>query len=385
MDDLFTSESVSEGHPDKLADQISDSVLDAFLKEDRESHVACEVFLARGLVFVSGEVKSKAKLDISNIAREVIQETGYDSMDKGLDFNSCNILTFLNNQSPDIQKAVGQGQSQGAGDQGIMFGYAVDETKEAMPLSIDLAHKLVKNLSVLRKSGHDFLWPDSKSQVTVRYNKGQVRDVAAIVISTQHDPRCKLKFLEEFVREKLIKPTVPEKYLTKDTKIFVNPGGRFVVGGPVGDCGLTGRKIIVDTYGGHGAHGGGAFSGKDPSKVDRSASYAARHIAKNIVFGGLAKKCLVQLSYAIGISQPVSVRVEDFGTSSLSRGQLTDLASQFWDLTPNGIIEELDLLKPRYRPTSVYGHFGRKEPLFTWESCDKAESLKKQFFLSVRS
>ena len=384
MDDVFTSESVSEGHPDKLADQISDTVLDAFLKEDQESRVACEVLLAKDLVVVSGEVKSQAKdIDISSIAKEVIKQVGYDSVDKGLDFNSCRILPLLNTQSPDIQKAVGKGQSQGAGDQGIMFGYAVDETSEAMPLSIHLAHKLVRKLSDLRKEGHNFLWPDSKSQVTVRYDKGKVKDIATIVISSQHDPSCEMKFLEEFVRDQLVKDTVPSEYLTKDTKIIVNPGGRFVVGGPLADCGLTGRKIIVDTYGGHGAHGGGAFSGKDPSKVDRSASYIARHIAKNIVSGGLAKKCLVQLSYAIGIAEPVSIRVEDFNTSSLSREKLTEMAFHFWNLTPDGIIKELDLLKPRYRTTSVYGHFGREEPLFTWEKVDKAEDLHKWLHSAV--
>lgn len=386
MEDLFTSESVSEGHPDKLADQISDGILDSFLSEDSQSRLACEVFLSKGLVFISGEVKSQSLPDVSNIAKEIIKKVGYNSTEKGLDFNSCNILTFLNKQSIDIQKAVGRGEKQGAGDQGIMFGYAVNETKEAMPLSIHLAHKLVENLAILRKTeGHDFIWPDSKSQVTVRYKDGKIQDIAVIVISSQHDPSCKLKFLEEFIREKLIKTTVPERYLTKDTKIFVNPGGRFVVGGPVGDCGLTGRKIIVDTYGGHGAHGGGAFSGKDPSKVDRSASYIARHIAKNIVISGLAEKCLIQLSYAIGMSNPISVRVEDFGTSPLSREQLQKLVSHFWNLTPNGIIKELDLLKPRYQPTAVYGHFGRNDPLFTWENKNKIKDLKEWASSLLRS
>ena len=376
MDDLFTSESVSEGHPDKLADQISDSVLDAFLKEDSSSRVACEVFLSQGLVCVSGEVKSKSRPDVSALAREVIKNAGYDSQKKGLDFRSSAILSFLNDQSVDIQNAVGEGQDQGAGDQGIMFGYAVNETPQAMPLSIHLAHQLVKNLSLFRKQGHDFLWPDSKSQVTVRYEKGKVKDLASIVVSSQHAPDCKLGFLREFIRDKLIKETVPEKYLTKNTKILVNPGGRFVLGGPLADCGLTGRKIIVDTYGGHGAHGGGAFSGKDPSKVDRSASYVARHIAKNIVRAELAKKCLVQLSYAIGLAAPVSVRVEDFNTSPVSRNKLHEMVLHFWDLKPSGIIKELDLLKPRYQDTSTYGHFGREEPHFTWENTDKAALLK---------
>ena len=317
-------------------------------------------------------------MDVSGIAKEVIQQVGYDSKEKGLDFNTCRIMSFLNSQSPDIQRAIERGEDQGAGDQGIMFGYAVNETTEAMPLSIHLAHKLVKKLSDFRKEGHDFLWPDSKSQVTVRYENGKVKDITAIVISSQHDPSCKLDFLEEFIRDKLIKDTVPPQYLTEDTKIFVNPGGRFVVGGPAADCGLTGRKIIVDTYGGHGAHGGGAFSGKDPSKVDRSASYIARHIAKNIVSAKLAKKCQVQLSYAIGIPEPVSVRVEDFNTSSLSREKLTEMVSHFWNLNPKSIIKDLDLLKPRYRPTSIYGHFGRNDPLFTWENKDKVEDLQSQ-------
>lgn len=377
MEDVFTSESVSEGHPDKIADQISDSILDAFLKEDQKSRVACEIFLARGLIFVSGEVSSEANVNISEVARQVIKRVGYDSVRKGLDFSSCVILPFLNGQSPDIQSALGQGKDQGAGDQGIMFGYAVDETEELMPLSISLSHKLMEKLANLRKQGHSFLWPDAKSQVTVRYEKGQVKDVSAVVISTQHDPDYDLKDLEEFIREELIKPSIPEKYFTSKTQILVNPGGSFTVGGPLADCGLTGRKIIVDTYGGHGAHGGGAFSGKDPSKVDRSASYAARHIAKNIVSAGLAKKCLVQLSYAIGIAEPLSVRVEHFNTSSLSRDRLTDLVLKNWNLKPSHIIQSLGLLDIFYAPTAVYGHFGRSGPSFTWEQCDKVDKLKK--------
>ena len=378
MQDVFTSESVSSGHPDKIADQISDSILDAFLKEDKKSRVACEVFLARGLVCISGEVSSQAHVNISEVARQVINRIGFDSVKKGLDFNSCVILPFLNNQSPDIQNAVGeQGKEQGAGDQGIMFGYAVDETEELMPLSISLSHKLMEKLANLRKQGHRFLWPDAKSQVTVHYEKGQVKDISTVVISTQHDPDYDLKDLEEFIREELIKPTIPKEFLTSETKILVNPGGSFTVGGPLADCGLTGRKIVVDTYGGHGAHGGGAFSGKDPSKVDRSASYAARHIAKNIVSAGLAKKCLVQLSYAIGIAEPLSVRVEHFDTSPFSRESLTDLVLKNWDLKPGNIIQNLKLLDIPYAPTAVYGHFGRSGPSFTWEECDKADKLKK--------
>ena len=377
MEDLFTSESVSEGHPDKLADQISDSVLDAFLKEDKKSRVACEVFLARGLVCISGEVSGEARVDISEVARQVIKRVGYDSVRKGLDFNSCVILPLLNNQSKDIQSAVGRGSDQGAGDQGIMFGYAVNETEELMPLSCSLSHKLMEKLANLRKQGHGFLWPDAKSQVTVRYENGRVKDIAAIVISTQHDPDCDLRELEGFIEKELIRPSVPENLLTSETKLLVNPGGAFTVGGPLADCGLTGRKIVVDTYGGHGAHGGGAFSGKDPSKVDRSAAYAARHIAKNIVSAGLAEKCLIQLSYAIGVAAPMSVRVEHFGTSKLSRESLTQLVLKNWNLKPGNIIQSLKLLDIFYAPTAVYGHFGRSGPSFTWENCDKADKLKK--------
>ncbi len=377
MINFFTSESVSEGHPDKLADQISDGVLDAFLKEDRNSRVACETFLARGLIMISGEVNSKAQVDVTRIAKEIIEKVGYDDFKKGLDFKSCSILPFLNTQSSDISNAVGFGTNQGAGDQGIMFGYAVDETKESMPLSIFMAHKLVEKLANLRKQGHKFLWPDSKSQVTVRYENDKIKDISSIVISTQHDPDYDLKNLKEFLIEELIKTTIPEQYLTKNTRILINPGGPFIIGGPFADCGLTGRKIIVDTYGGHGAHGGGSFSGKDPSKVDRSASYIARHIAKNIVVSGLAKKCLVQLSYAIGIPEPISIRVEHFGTSKISSSEITKIVSDLWDLRPSGIIEELDLLSPRYLPTATYGHFGRTESGFTWEKVTKVTKLQK--------
>ena len=378
MIDFFTSESVSEGHPDKLADQISDGVLDAFLKQDKNSRVACEVFLARGLIFVSGELSSKAYIDVTKVAREIIQNAGYDDARKGLDFKSCSILNFFNSQSSDINNAVGFGVNQGAGDQGIMFGYAIDETEEYMPLSICMAHKLVEKLANLRKQGHKFLWPDSKSQVTVRYEDGKVKDISHIVISTQHDPDYDLKNLKEFLLEELIKPTIPEQYLAKDTKVLVNPGGAFVIGGPFADCGLTGRKIIVDTYGGHGAHGGGSFSGKDPSKVDRSATYIARHISKNIVAAGLAKRCLVQLSYAIGVPEPISIRVEHFGTSEIPRDEMTKLVSELWDLKPSGIIEELDLLSPRYLPTATYGHFGRTGDNFTWEKTTKVAKLQKR-------
>ena len=384
MDDLFTSESVSEGHPDKLADQISDAVLDAFLRREKESRLACETFLTGDLILVAGEAESRAHPSIEDIARKTALNAGYDSVEKGLDPKSCKVLVKLGTQSPDIQNAVGRGKGQGAGDQGVMFGYAVDETETAMPLSIHLAQDLMRGLAALRrKKGNEFLFPDAKSQVTVRYENGAVKDITALVISTQHHPDCRLPFLEEFIREELIKPVVPVQWLTAKTRIMVNPGGRFVVGGPAGDCGLTGRKIIVDTYGGHGAHGGGAFSGKDPSKVDRSAAYIARHIAKNLVWAGLARKCLIQLSYAIGAAQPVSVRVEDFGTSPLSRQKLSEIILQLWDLTPHGIIQALDLLRPIYLPTAVYGHFGRTGDSFTWERGDKVELLRS-FLPSAR-
>ena len=377
MKKLFTSESVSEGHPDKVADQISDNILDAFLKEDKNSRVACEVFLAKGLVVISGEVTSRASVDITQVARETIEKVGYDSVKKGFDFNSCVVLPLLNNQSANIKKAVGQGKEQGAGDQGIMFGYAVDETEEQMPLSISLAHKLMENLANLRKQGHSFLWPDSKSQVTVAYEGDQVKGVDTVVVSSQHDPDYSLEELREFIKEELIKNTIPSKYLNEKTKILINPAGTFVIGGPLADCGLTGRKIVVDTYGGHGSHGGGAFSGKDPSKVDRSANYVARHIAKNLVAAGLARKCSVQLSYAIGVADPVSVSVDSFNTSSVSDEALQEIVLKNWNLKPNGIIQDLDLLNISYAPTSVYGHFGRKGASFTWEKCDRVDKLKK--------
>ena len=377
METFFTSESVSEGHPDKLADQISDSILDEFLKKDSSSHVACEVLLADKQIFICGEVSSQAQVDVIKITRELIKEVGYDSLDKGLDYNSCSIKSFLNTQSENIKSAVGEGENQGAGDQGIMFGYAVDETPSAMPLSIHLAHQLMENLAKLRKSGHSFLWPDSKSQVTVRYEDQKVKDISTILISTQHDPSMDLKNLKEFLYEELVKKTIPQNYLTEKTKFIVNPGGPFVIGGPKGDCGLTGRKIIVDTYGGHGAHGGGAFSGKDPSKVDRSGAYAARHIAKNFIHAGLAKKALVQISYGIGLSEPISVWFNDFNSSKDKKINWTDLISKNWNLKPSAIIKDLDLLHREYKKTSVYGHFGREDSNFTWEKTDKVAQLKQ--------
>lgn len=376
METFFTSESVSEGHPDKLADQISDAILDAFLKKDSSSHVACEVLLTNKKVMVCGEVSSEAEVDTIEIAKNLIKKVGYDSIDKGLDYNNCLIESVLNSQSPNIKSAVGSGENQGAGDQGIMFGYAVNETQVAMPLSIHIAHKLMEDLAQLRKNGHNFLWPDSKSQVTVRYENNTLKNISDIVVSTQHDPSFSLKDLEEFIHEELIKVSVPSKYLTKKTRIMVNPGGKFIVGGPTADCGLTGRKIIVDTYGGHGAHGGGAFSGKDPSKVDRSGAYMARHIAKNFVQAGISNKCLIQLSYAIGIADPISIWIEDFGTSTLPVERLKQLVEDNWNLKPSAIIKDLDLLNRNYQATACYGHFGREDQNFTWEQNNKISQLK---------
>ena len=365
---LFTSESVSEGHPDKIADQISDAILDSFLEKDEKSRVACETLVGPGLIVVAGEVNSNCYVDIAGQVKAVLRSIGYDSSEKGMDYKSCSVLTSINHQSPDIQAKVGFGKDQGAGDQGMMFGYAVDETLEYMPLSLSLSHQLMKELTRLRKEKNPRLWPDSKSQVTVKYVNGIIESIPSVVISTQHHPDFNLQELREFIVEELIKKVIPQKYL-KSTEYIVNPGGKFVVGGPEADSGLTGRKIIVDTYGGHGSHGGGSFSGKDPSKVDRSGAYIARHIAKNLTASGLVQKCLIQLSYAIGRAKPVSVFVNDYGTSKKNQEELSQTVLDHWDLTPRGIIEELDLLKPCYRKTSVYGHFGRSE--FTWERVNK--------------
>lgn len=376
---LFTSESVSEGHPDKVADQISDSVLDAMLAEDPKSRVACETLVTTGMAVVAGEVTTNARIDIPAIVRNTIKDIGYDDGKKGFDYASCAVLVSLDRQSPDIAMGVDTDtqKEQGAGDQGIMFGYAVNETPEFMPLSIDLSHKLVYELSRARKSG-DIKWlrPDSKSQVTVEYVDGKAKRVDAVVISTQHDDDITQQMIKEVVMDQVIKKVIPAEWLDAKTKFYVNPTGRFVIGGPQGDCGLTGRKIIVDTYGGHGAHGGGAFSGKDPSKVDRSAAYAARHIAKNIVAAGLAEKCLVQTSYAIGVAEPVSIMVNDYGTSKVGPEALEKAVRQIWSLKPASIIEQFDLLKPRYRKTAAYGHFGRTDESFTWERTDKVDLLK---------
>ncbi len=376
---LFTSESVSEGHPDKIADQISDTLLDAFLRQDPRSRVACEVMLTRGLVVVGGEVTTNGYVDIQNEVRQVIQKIGYDQGDKGFDYKSCSVLTAIDSQSADIARGIGQGDSQGAGDQGLVFGYAVDETKECMPISIMLAHKLMKVLADFKKQGERHIWPDSKSQVTVEYKEGKPVHIPSVVLSTQHAPDIKIEDLREFVVEEVIKKAIPGKYLKAKPKFYINPTGRFVIGGPSGDCGLTGRKIIVDTYGGHGAHGGGSFSGKDPSKVDRSGAYIARHIAKNIVASGLAEKCLVQIAYAIGVAKPVSVSLQAYGTLKVPEEKLLKVIQHLWDLRPSALIAHFDLLKPIYSKTAVYGHFGRNEPGFTWEKLDKVDELRSEF------
>lgn len=376
---LFTSESVSEGHPDKMADQISDAVLDAILAQDSAGRVACETLLTTGLVVVAGEISTNAKIQIGEIARETVKKIGYDDTDKGFDYKTCGVVVAVGQQSPDIAMGVKKtgDDNQGAGDQGLMFGYAVNETPEFMPLSISLSHTLVRELAGLRKANRvDWLRPDAKSQVTVQYENGVAERIDAIVVSTQHADSVSQGTIKDFVTEELIKKHIPSKWIDKDTKFYVNPTGRFVTGGPMGDAGLTGRKIIVDTYGGHGAHGGGAFSGKDPSKVDRSAAYAARHIAKNIVGAGLAERCLVQIAYAIGIAEPVSVNVNDYGTSKVGAAVLEKAVRKLWDLRPARITKDFDLLRPIYSPTAAYGHFGRSESTFTWEKLDKVEALK---------
>jgi S-adenosylmethionine synthetase len=383
-DFLFTSESVSEGHPDKLCDQISDAVLDAHLAHDPDSRVACESLAKTGMIVIAGEITSKAKVSYTDVAREVVRDIGYTDSAMGFDGNTCAILTAVEQQSPDISQGVTEGEGlhkeQGAGDQGMMFGYACDETPEFMPLPIQMAHSLVKYLAKVRKGGEAyFLRPDSKSQVTVEYKDGKPVKVKSVVISSQHSPEVEYSKLRETIIDGVIKAVIPAEYLSKDTVFHVNPTGRFVVGGPQGDCGLTGRKIIVDTYGGMGRHGGGAFSGKDPSKVDRSAAYMARYVAKNIVAAELAERCEVQLAYCIGVAQPVSVLVDTFGTGKISESTIAGIVQEVFNLTPKGIIQTLELKRPIYRSTASYGHFGRtpEDGHFTWEKTDRVEDLKK--------
>ena len=376
---LFTSESVSEGHPDKICDQISDAILDALLAQDKHSRVACETLVKTGLVVIAGEITSKAQIDYAAIARKTIEEIGYNDGALGFDAKSCGIIMAVEQQSADIAMGVDEGaglhSEQGAGDQGMMFGYAVNETKEFMPATISYSHKLLKTLSDKRRQNAvPFLRPDAKSQVTVEYKQGKVSRVDAVVISTQHSPDVSHKDLTDYVINEVVKKTIPAELLDKNTKYHINPTGRFVIGGPQGDCGLTGRKIIVDSYGGHGAHGGGAFSGKDPTKVDRSAAYMGRYIAKNIVASGAAEKCLVQLAYAIGVAEPVSVFVNTYGTGQVSDEKLASVIREVFRLTPRGITETLDLLRPIYQATASYGHFGRD--IFPWEALNKVDAVK---------
>lgn len=374
---LFTSESVSEGHPDKVADQISDAILDAILTEDPTARVACETFVKTGMVLVGGEINTHAWVDIEKITRDTVKEIGYVSSDMGFDADSCAVLNAIGKQSADINQGVDRGsrEEQGAGDQGLMFGYACNETEELMPAPIMFSHKLVRRQAEIRKSGKlDWLRPDAKSQVTFVYENGQPVGIDAVVLSTQHADTISTPDLREAVMEEIIKPVLPEKWITADTKFHINPTGRFVIGGPVGDCGLTGRKIIVDTYGGMARHGGGAFSGKDPSKVDRSAAYAGRYVAKNIVAAGLADKCEIQVSYAIGVVEPTSISVNTFGTGKVADEVITQLVREHFDLRPYGLIEMLDLERPIYLPTAAYGHFGNNA--YPWEKTDKSDLLK---------
>ena len=372
---LFTSESVTEGHPDKIADQISDAVLDAFLAQDPMSRVACETLLTTGLVVVAGEITSKGKVNIQDLVRKTITEIGYTRAKFGFDAETCGIMESVHAQSPDISMGVDTG---GAGDQGLMFGYACDETPELMPLTISLAHKITKKLSEVRKKGVlPYLRPDGKSQVTIEYKNGKPKRIHTVVVSSQHAPDVAQAKIRKDIIEKVIKPVLPKKLVDNKIIYHINPTGKFVVGGPMGDTGVTGRKIIVDTYGGVGSHGGGAFSGKDPSKVDRSAAYMVRYIAKNIVAAGIASECEVQLAYAIGVPEPVSIHVDDFGTGKISHDKLVDLIRKNFDMTPKGIVKTLNLRRPIYRKTAAYGHFGRNEPEFTWEKTDKAAKLRK--------
>lgn len=382
-DFIFTSESVSEGHPDKVADQISDAILDAIIAQDPKARVACETLVTTGMAMIAGEITTSAYVDMPAIVRQTIKEIGYDDSSMGFDYETCAVLTSIDRQSPDISQGVSEGEGlfteQGAGDQGVMFGYACNETPELMPMPITFAHKLTKRLADVRKSGLlNFLRPDSKSQVSIQYINDKPIRVDTVVISSQHAPDVTYENLKESIIEEVVRKVIPENLLDENTKYFINPTGRFVVGGPMGDCGLTGRKIIVDTYGGQGSHGGGAFSGKDPSKVDRSASYMARYVAKNIVASGLADKCEVQLAYAIGVAEPVSVMINTFGTGKIPSNDIARVVRDEFDMRPRAIVETLDLLRPIYRMTAAYGHFGRELPEFTWERTDRIESLQKR-------
>ncbi|MGE4560790.1 MAG: methionine adenosyltransferase [Desulfobulbus sp.] len=378
---LFTSESVSEGHPDKVADQISDAILDAILTQDIHARVACESLVTTGMAMIAGEITTSAWVDMPHIVRETIREIGYNSSEMGFDWQSCAVLTSIDKQSADIAIGVDEGSGvdldQGAGDQGLMFGYACDETSVLMPMPITYAHRLTKRQADIRKSGKlPWLRPDAKSQVTIQYVDNVPKRIEAVVLSTQHSPDVSYEALKEGVMEEIIKPVLPVEMIDAQTKFFINPTGRFVIGGPVGDCGVTGRKIIVDSYGGRGSHGGGAFSGKDPSKVDRSSSYMGRYVAKNIVAAGLATEVEVQVAYAIGISKPVSINVKTFGTGKISEEQLVEVVGRVFDLRPKAIIQQLDLLRPIYHKTAAYGHFGRELPEFTWEKIDKVDALR---------
>lgn len=378
---LFTSESVSEGHPDKVADQISDAVLDAILTQDKNARVACESLVTTGMALIAGEITTTAWVDMPDIVRRTIREIGYNSSDMGFDWQSCAVMTSIDKQSPDIAQGVNEGSGldldQGAGDQGLMFGYACNETRVLMPMPITYAHRLMKRQAEVRKAGLlPWLRPDAKSQVTIEYQDKKPKRVEAVVLSTQHSPDVDYEDLKEAVMEEIIKPILPENMVDAKTKYFINPTGRFVIGGPVGDCGVTGRKIIVDTYGGRGSHGGGAFSGKDTSKVDRSSSYMGRYVAKNLVAAGIATEVEVQVAYAIGISQPVSINVNTFGTGKFDEARIVELIHHVFDLRPKAIIQQLDLLRPIYKKTAAYGHFGRELDIFSWERTDKADELR---------
>ncbi len=382
-DFIFTSESVSEGHPDKVADQISDAVLDAILEQDPRSRVACETLVTTGLVFLAGEITTNAIVDYPKVARETIREIGYNDSAMGFDWETCAVLTSIDKQSPDISQGVTEGEGlfkeQGAGDQGLMFGYACNDTPELMPMPIMMAHKLTQRLADVRKTNTlDFLRPDSKSQVSIRYIEDRPVSIDTVVISSQHAPDVTYESIRDGIIEEVVKKVIPAELMDKNTRFLINPTGRFVVGGPMGDCGLTGRKIIVDTYGGQGSHGGGAFSGKDPSKVDRSASYMGRYVAKNLVAAGLCDKCEVQVAYAIGVAEPVSVMINTFRTGVIPSEAIAKIVRETFDLRPRAIIEQLDLLRPIYRKTAAYGHFGRNLPEFTWERTDKVDMLRSK-------